>query len=483
MAAARIPVVRTALASALAAVILLCCAAPVVAATSPSPAALRPAPVVAILLAPYLTYSDLSPTSTPALWSLAETGAVGSMNSVTADSGGPTVGGGALTLSAGRWAAAARGPADAASLPAQRSANERSLARPVLAALGEALRGAGGRTAAIGSSDLGSGAGAERLRPAELIATDASGLIDFVDADTLLRDADAPFGVRSDSAAQSSAIASALAEIESSPNPGGLLVVDPGDLARAHAAGLLPGADPATVARTRAVALESLDAAAADLASQLPADSLLLVLAPTTGKPYYQPPYLGPIIASGRGLSGSLTSASTHRAGLVANLDVAPTVLAALGVPVPPSLVGQPFSAAPDTTPLAERVASLARANAAVGAVDKLRDRYFTPAFAWFAVLCVGIAVLAAFRPSKWIGASARALLLVVLSAAPAAWIALLVVALSRLDDRGSGAVCCRLVGNIHCRDRRRPVCSRGGCPVRSCGRYGAACDARPVAR
>jgi hypothetical protein len=39
----------------------------------------------------------------------------------------------------------------------------------------------------------------------------------------------------------------------------------------------------------------------------------------------------------------------------------------------------------------------------------------------------VGIAVLAAFRPVKWLSATARVLLLVVLSAAPAAWLALLV--------------------------------------------------------
>ncbi len=345
------------------------------AAVKTSPTALRPAPVVAILLTPYLTFEDLSPTVTPALWSLAETGAVGNMNSMTADPGAPTVAGGALTLSASRWAAAAAtGPADAASLPAQEAANEGSLSNPTLAALGEALSQAGGITAAVGSSDAGMGAGVVPLRPAELIATDSGGHIDFVDGDTLMADKTAPFGVRADRTRLASAIASALAEIESSPGRGGLLVVDSGDLSRAHQAASEPGADPAQVARARAVALATLDETAAELARQLPVDSLLLVVTPTTTKPYYEPPYLGPVIASGRGLSGSLTSASTHRSGLVTNLDVAPTVLAALGTPAPPSMVGQPFSAGSTALPLAERFASLARAGAAVGAVDKLRD-------------------------------------------------------------------------------------------------------------
>jgi hypothetical protein len=383
--------------------------------------------VVAILLAPFLTYEDLSPAATPALWSLAVKGAIGSMNTVTADPGWPTVAGGALSLSAGRWAAAvATGPADANSLPAQRAANGGSLSKPELAALGEALNSAGGRAVAIGVSDPGNAADIVPLRPAELVATDSRGHVDVVIGDTLSAYPDAPFGVRSDTVRLTSAIASALADIASAPNPGGLLVVDPGDLARIHLAASRPDADATQLAWARTHALASLDSAAATLAEQLPPDSLLLVVTPTTDKPYYEPPYFGPIIAYGRGLTGSLTSASTHRAGLVTNLDVAPTVLESLGVPVPPSMIGQSFSAMPNDRPLAERITSLSRTNASVGAIDKLRDRFFTPAFAWLAILCVGIAVLAAFRPWKRLGTLARALLLVVLSAVPAAWLALL---------------------------------------------------------
>ena len=168
------------------------------------------------------------------------------MNAITADPGWPTVAGGALTLSAGRWAAAATtGPADAASLARQRSANDRSLAPPILGSLGDAVRAAGGRTAAVGNSDPGRRPGATSLRPAELVATDSRGGIDFTatdPGDVLADDATAPFGVRTDPALIRSAVASALATIELGRTPG-LLVVDSGDLARAHAASSQPEAD------------------------------------------------------------------------------------------------------------------------------------------------------------------------------------------------------------------------------------------------
>jgi hypothetical protein len=383
--------------------------------------------VVAILLSPFLEFSDVSPTATPSLWSLAEGGAVGSMNAITADPGWPTAAGGALSLSAGRWAAAAAtGPANAKSISLQQAANNSSLDRPVLGALGDALHAAGVRTIAVGSSDLGT-AGVPALRPAELLATDTLGRVDMTEAGALVADARAPMGVRADRAALSSAITSALADLTSAPGAGGLLVVDPGDLTRSHAEASRPDADASHVATGRRVAIASLDAAAADLASQLPPGSLLLVVTPATDKPYYEPPRFGPVIASGRGLSGFLTSASTHRLGLVTNADVAPTTLAALGIATPSEMIGKTFSATADTSSPAERLGLLAKTETAVGAVDKLRDRYFTLAFAWASVLVIGLAVLAAFRPSRRMSVTAGVSLIAILSVAPAAWIALLV--------------------------------------------------------
>ena len=108
------------------------------------------------------------------------------------------------------------------------------------------------------------------------------------------------------------------------------------------------------------------------------------------------------------------------------NLDVAPTVLDALGIEQPTNMIGMPVTARADATPLAERIADLDRTGSAVGAIDKLRDLYFTPAFAWFAVACVGFAVLAAFWRKPALLGTGRILLLMVLSVPAAAWIALL---------------------------------------------------------
>ena len=420
---------RACLAFALAAAIIFATAAAAFCASTPSPASDQPAPVVAILLSPFLSFADLSPSRTPVLWSLAENGAVGSMNAITADAGWPTVAGGALTLSAGRWASAApTGPADAASLARQLAANNRSLARPVLGALGDAVHAALGRTAAVGTSDQGTGPQVVPLRPSELVATDSQGRIDFTATgnDLLAATPGAPFDVRTDPARLRAAIALALSNINTGSGQG-LLVVDTGDLSRVHAAASQPRVATSRLYRDRTAAVAALDVAASDLIRQLPPGSLLLVVTPTTDKPYYEPPYFGPIIAFGRGLTGVLTAASTHRPGLVTNLDVAPTALAALGAKRAPSMIGSAFSARPNRTPLAERIASLARTGAAVGTVDKLRDRYFTPLYAWFAVICVGIVVAVAFWPTPRRGRVGRLLLLAVLCVPPAAWVALLI--------------------------------------------------------
>jgi hypothetical protein len=59
----------------------------------------------------------------------------------------------------------------------------------------------------------------------------------------------------------------------------------------------------------------------------------------------------------GRGISsGLLQSASTGRKGFVQLIDVAPTVLAALGQPTPSAMAGQPFGSIADPTSLAHQI-------------------------------------------------------------------------------------------------------------------------------
>jgi hypothetical protein len=113
------------------------------------------------------------------------------------------------------------------------------------------------------------------------------------------------------------------------------VVIDPGDLERAQA----------SPHRSRAMsrALMSSDRLLAALTNLLDLQrDLVLVITPTS------PPavtHLGVAVAVGPGFSpgSTLESASTRRPGIVTLPDVAPTVLAHLGVSQPAVMTGQPF--------------------------------------------------------------------------------------------------------------------------------------------
>jgi hypothetical protein len=66
-------------------------------------------------------------------------------------------------------------------------------------------------------------------------------------------------------------------------------------------------------------------------------------------------PRLTPVILADPGIkSGLLTSATTRTPGLIANLDIAPTLYAWNGKPVPPEMTGHPLAFAPSADPLAD---------------------------------------------------------------------------------------------------------------------------------
>jgi hypothetical protein len=105
----------TRLATALCALALAAAGVAQPALAAPSP--VKPAKTVVVVLTPFLTWGDaLSPSGAP-VRQLADKGAIGDMNSITADSWWPVAAGGALTLGAGKWtAAASQAPATPASL-------------------------------------------------------------------------------------------------------------------------------------------------------------------------------------------------------------------------------------------------------------------------------------------------------------------------------------------------------------------------------
>ncbi|NTU71171.1 MAG: hypothetical protein HGB10_05060 [Coriobacteriia bacterium] len=393
-----------------------------------SPARAR---TVIVVLAPYLSWSDLTAEKTPAIHKLLESAALGSLNARSADTGWPTYAGGALTISAGRWATGPTGgPIDAASLDRAREANADSLSPPTLGLLGDALQGAGLRTVAAGASDTSTVASG-RLRPAELIATDGSGTVNVRFGDSQVADASAPFGLRTDTRALVSDVASALTGAP------GLIVVDTSDLSRAHDASATPDAYRAN----HAAAVTKLDDLVGELSllvAQGAGDGVMLAIVPVaTNKEWYKAPEFGPLILAGGGFSGEILSASTRRAGLATNLDIGPTVLAALGVEVPAQMLGRPLTSRADATSVDERIARYALIDASVGTIDRLRDAWLARWFCYAAIAAIALATLLIAYPMRRAAFAGEAALIVVLAAMPAGWL-MLVVRPWPINDAGA---------------------------------------------
>ena len=369
-------------------------------------AAARPAPasaathsrprVVILVLAPYLTFSDLSPQATPALWKLAEDGAIGAVNARTGDPGDPNAASGALTISAGRWASVATGtPATAGDIEALQALQSGSLTRPVLGSLGRSVHAGGGRTAAVRMGPPQVGGVSDDPRPAELAAMDTSGVVDV-----------------------------ALKSFSATIGPQLLVVESPGLAAAAEST-------PSSVAQAEAAhhaAVRELDDAVRLLRAAVPADAILMVVSPATHKSWYEDPDLGVAVVAGPGFKGELTSASTHRDGLVTTLDVAPTILAALGIERGQTMVGTAMSSRPTSSPLAQRLTGYAVADASTGIVDQLREAWFIGGFVVFALLAAALALWTIVRDGGD-GTRRFASAVVLLGAAvpPAAWLALFV--------------------------------------------------------
>lgn len=338
---------------------------------------------VVLVLAPYLTWDDILSGYMPTTAALASSGGIADMNvrSLLPDGGQPSVEAGALMLSAGTWArydgmsgGAQDATGDAVVVPgiaALKRANAAEDVQIVPGALGEAIVRAGGMTAAIGNGDTRSPSS-----PAALVAMDTSGRVRFGDVSPrLIRygpRTPAPLGRMSDSRHVLARLAGAVRLSQKASAPS-LIVVDPGDLSRAHTA--LAGVPEGLERLDRVEALKQFDEILAAAAVDVPQDALLVVAAPVAAESAGTPSGWGPLILSGDGWSGELASPSTHHAGIVTNEDLAATILDALGVARPASLSGDSiFDAGGPPSPGA-RVADLRQIDAATRAIDAVRER------------------------------------------------------------------------------------------------------------
>jgi len=408
---------------------------------APSASAQTPSKRVVIVLAPYLTWSDVTPTTTPTIWSLAESGAVGDINarSRTREPGEPASPlEGALTISAGAWAVPSFNAASAymvselyevgtaaeafqrttgeevgdsnivfLGMPmTQRQNAERSF-EVVLGILGETIEDAGGLTAAVGNSDVGYvTAEQRRVRPAALAAMNAQGLVALGEISPRLirEDPNAPFGIETDLEVFDEALAQVAEQTASSSGPA-LVVLDAGDAYRATR--FEPQVSQTIANEQRHKALSTLDSVVAMAAKRFPGDTIMVVSQSTGDALIDRPEGLGPIIISGEGWAGYVTSSSTQRTGLVTNLDVTATVLDELGLSRPVQVLGNEMSVTQAPQALEVRVSQLNRMDATAVSVDAAKPGIVN-SFVVFTVVSLLLGAFVLVRAKHWSDRSVR---------------------------------------------------------------------------
>jgi hypothetical protein len=358
---------------------------------------------------PGLRWDDVGTGAMPTLDRLAAGGAVAAM-SVRTRSDTPTVSEGYASLGAGSRvqtgpaADAAVGRDGAVVVPAaseiRAGAGRHLPTRPGV--LGDALHAAGRRTAVVGTADLAPGLSELSIpghpnvaRPAAVALMDSAGVVDAGSvsaAELLVDDNRAPFGQRADGEAVAARTLAALAAAD-------VVLVDPGDLARSAALTQIDAAE-VYVERTRTAALKSADELIGRLHAGLPPGTLLLVVSVTPPAAEWR---LTPVVVSGAGVAGGyLHSPSTRRLGLVTLTDLAPTVLDALGAPIPDALTGRPLRYAPAPAAVPDRLDRLVR----LDRDGAWRERVWLPVTTVFIVAQVGLWFLtgfAVFSRTPWV--------------------------------------------------------------------------------
>ena len=256
---------------------------------------------------------------------------------------------------------------------------------------------------------------------------DEDGLVALGDVSTrmLREDPNAPFGFETDLKAFDRALR-VLARDSAEVEGPSLVVLDAGDAYRAVK--FEPQVTPEIAAEQRLHAMSTLDSVV-DLARRRFPDDVVVVASQSTGTEVGRPDGLGPIVISGAGWSGYLTSDSTQRPGLVTNLDVTATALKSLGLPRPVEVLGNPMHTVAAPADLEARVGFLDRMNRTAVAVDSAKPKVVNTFVALtVVVLLLGAVVLV--RARYW-GAAAvrrwvtglRIALLAVLSIPAASWL------------------------------------------------------------
>ena len=423
---------------------------------------------VVVVLSPYLRWEDLDADTVPSLHALAEGAALGNMNVKSRAPGVPpvTFTSAALMLSAGSWAAEDSGAPGAYSLgedyetgdvaeayrrfmgivpdeeaiaylgfPRADRANQFDTLGTEIGTLGQSIADAGGLTAAVGNSDVGfATARVGRNRPAALVAMDQRGLVPLGDVsrNLLQPDENGPYGVSTDRERFATVYDDVLEALDAEEGPA-LIVLDPGDAHRALRFESLASPDVAEAHRLSA--LETLDVVIELVATTLPDDGVLMVVTPVASKEPGLPMPLTPVLVSGPGWEGYVTSDSTHRDGLVTELDVTATILDVLGIERPVQVLGSTMQQSGETGPLEERRAVLSSQKNVAVSIDDGKARVLNTFIAFTVLALVGgtLLLLRAEYPA-WVATVLEWALLLVLSVPVSSYLMFL------LDSTPNGA-------------------------------------------
>jgi len=392
---------------------------------------------VTVVLAPYLVWEDLTPTATPTLMRLAQNGAIGAANvrgRVRGPGGVPSPTESALGISAGAWALppldslasfvateSYEGSGTAADayrrvfgaplgsarigylgLPEVQRFNEDASTDAFVGVLGQAIADAGGLTAAVGNSDLGYPETTVRFeRPSAVVGADLTGKVNAGDVSSalLVESAASPYGRRTDMGRFAAAL-QRVDQLTASHRGPSLVVLDPGDLTRAREFSSQATTEAAYTHRI--AALRALDEVVALAAQSAGDDGVVIVVSQALNTSQDgDPEGLGPCIVAGPGWSGYLTSASTHRAGVVTNLDVTATILDQLGIVRPVEVLGNPMSSVAGPPAIETRVTHLQAMNAAATSIEIAKGSVLN-LYIGFAVVLLLIAAFVVSRAHLW---------------------------------------------------------------------------------
>lgn len=211
------------------------------------------------------------------------------------------------------------------------NSNKSNKYAPYIGAIGDNLHSKGLKTAIYGNSDLID----LESKDAALIPMDSKGLVDYGNIDDItINEKEYPFAIKTD-------YTKLLSEIDNSPAD--FIVVDTGDLERLYR--YRDNIYELEYKSIRQKILKDIDSFMKNLINIIDHEnSLMIITSPNNGDINIDDSKLSPIVIWGKGIEkGSMISSTTDRQDIVANIDIGPTIMKFLGLPMD-NMSGKPIN-------------------------------------------------------------------------------------------------------------------------------------------